>query len=430
MKRILLILCFLAVIICMKAQTFGPNDFAHGFSAASKEANSTGNGSVSYTYGLPFFSQVSSPEGNSLSEGVMHAQLIRLDMVLDGCRNDSLAASPSHVKDTSGFFLDYEGVDMVFRGETIKVFPAGTYDSTGYESLHYNWNSQYNYDSLTTLLLKVYPIYELFDTLYLDSAEIVTDYASNELHIPSYAWHQLHGGPNEYDLNTVGHGCDSIRHFFVNLCGGTVLDADGNSYASLYIGTAPERYCWTKSNLKTTQYVGGGDVPNMMYYGEGHTDREENVNTYGRLYTWYAAVNLPDGSDALPPHTVNGDFITGICPSGWHIPDSLNMESLFSMDALDLMSDILWLIPGHDTGAGFYALPAGYFFHVNNRFEDMLGSTYFWSSVKHSYTECWVCSLMYGCNRFLYDDMTAENGVSVRCVKNQMYDTDGNELNN
>jgi hypothetical protein len=59
----------------------------------------------------------------------------------------------------------------------------------------------------------------------------------------------------------------------------------------------------------------------------------------------------------------------------------------------------------------------------------MKGQTYFWSSVRHSYTECWVCSLYFGCNRFLTDDMSIENGVSVRCVKNQMFDDDGNELN-
>jgi len=48
--------------------------------------------------------------------------------------------------------------------------------------------------------------------------------------------------------------------------------------------------------------------------------------------------------------------------------------------------------------------------------------------VKHSLTECWVCSFVFGCNKVINDDMSAENGASVRCVKDQMYDEHGNEL--
>ena len=424
MKRNLLFFIFLLGT----AVAWSQNDFAHGFSFAGGETDAPGNGSVSYTFGMPFSSQTSNTDGFSLSEGVMHAQLIRLDMVLEGCQNDSLAVSPAHVKDTSGFFSGYEGTAMTFDGKSIIVFPAGTYDSTG-SGAHYSHNSQFNYDSITTLLLKVYPIYELFDTLYLDSTEIVTDYASNELHIPAYQWHQLHGGPNEYRLVTAGSGCDSIRHFFVNLCGGVVKDHDGNEYASVFVGNAPKRYCWTKQNLKTTTYSSGGDAPNMIYKAVGHSDEAANLATYGRLYDWYAAVNVPAGSTDEPTTTANGGFVTGICPPGWHVPDSNNILSLTDIDAFDLMADILWLTPGTDSGSGFYALPAGHYSYNNNRFENMLGETYFWSSVKHSLSVSWVCSLQTGCNRVTTDDITCESGVSVRCVKNQRYDNDGNELN-
>jgi uncharacterized protein (TIGR02145 family) len=425
MKKTIFVISFLFFATLSWAQT----DFAHGFSSASEEASSTGNGSISYTFGQPFYGQPSNAEGYSLSEGVMHAQLIRVDMVLASCQNDSLAVSPAHVKDSSGFFQGYDGTDIVFKDKTINVFPAGTYDSTAYENLHYNWNSQYNYDSLTTLLLEVYPIYELYDTLFLDSTEIVSDYARNVLMIPDPAWHQLHGGPNEYELKTVGHDCDSIRHFFVKLCGGTIKDADGNEYSSVYLGTAPDRHCWTKSNFKTTTNFDGKAIPNKIYYAEEHADTNFNLSTYGRLYDWYAAVNLLDDKNGTPAKTTHGGFVTGICPSGWHIPDSANLISLSTVDAYDAMANTLWLIPGNDAGAGFYALPAGLYFDAASRYENMLGITYFWSSVKHSYSECWVCSLTYGCNKFILDDISADNGVSVRCVKNQMFDDDGNELN-
>ena len=424
MRKLFLISILLLTVALLNAQTDNYGDFAYGFGAAGGEV-----GNTSFVIGLPFYSQPGNTGSYTTSEGIMQAQLIRVDIELAGCQNDSLAVSPAHVKDSTGFFMAYDGEDIVFRGEVINVFPAGHYDSTSYEAGHYNWDAQYNYDSLTTLMLDVWPIYELFDTLYLDSTEIVTDYAHNVLLIPAGIDQPLHGGPNEYELTTVDHGCDSIRHFFVNLCGGMVKDADGNEYASLYVGDAPMRYCWTKKNMKTTHYADGSEVPSMIYNGEGHEDEALNLETYGRLYNWYAAVKVLEGSDAEPSKTTNGNFVTGICPMGWHVPDSANMEGLNGVEALNLMSDILWLVPGHDTGAGFYALPAGLYSHSTGRFEEMLGATFFWSSVKHSYSECWVCSLIFGCNKFIMDDMTAENGISVRCVKNQMYADDGSELN-
>lgn len=422
MKKTLLFLSLLVSVLLVSGQSdYGK--FAYGFGVAGGEI-----GYSTVVFGVPFFSQYEGAD-NSVNEGIMHAQLVRLDMVLEGCQNDSAHVSPAHVKDTAGFFLDYPGENIVFNGQTINVFPAGTYDSTTYYDGHYYWGASNNYDSLVTLLLNVWPIYELFDTLYLDSTEIVTDYATNSLYIPSYGWHQLHGGPNQYDLSTIEHGCDSIRHFFVNLCGGVIKDADDNGYESVFIGAAPGRYCWTKPNMKTTHYVGGGDVPNMIYNADGYSDEAENLERYGRLYNWYAAVNLPDGSDANPPVTTNGGFVTGICPIGWHIPDSANLHGLNSIDAPDVMANILWLIPGNDTGAGFYALPAGFYNIGTHRFENMLGNTYYWSSVRYNHYECMMCSLAFGCNKFIVDDMSVENGVSVRCVKNQMFDNDGNELN-
>jgi len=424
-KNLLLFLCILIVTVFAQAQTRirGPEDFAHGFNTAQGMA-----GKVSYAYGVPFYRQPSTGS-HSVSQGPMQAQLIRVDMVLHGTQSDSLAVSPTHVQDTSSFFLGYEGEEMTFNGKTIKVFPVGHYDSTAMDAAHYSWLATYNYDSVTTLVLDVYPIYEFYDTLFLDSADIVTDYASNVLHIPTYAWHWLHGGPNTYMLTSTQHGGDSIVHFFVNLCGGRVKDADGNEYSSLYLGEPPLRFCWTKRNMETTNYVSGGSVPSMIYSAEGHTDEAANLATYGRLYTWYAAVNLPFESDEEPPSNPNNHFVRGICPAGWHIPDSINMFSLNSIYAFDIMADTLWLTPGYDSGDGFYALPAGFFNDVTHRFEDMLGSTYFWSTVRKNHYEAMICSIIFGCNMMIADEMSLNNGLSVRCVKDEVFDSNGNEVN-
>ena len=412
MKKTLLILSMLLSVVLANAQSVDRvyGDFAYGFGVANGQA-----GNSSFEMGIPFFSQYG--VSSTVSEGVMHAQMQLRQFDLAGCQTADVV-NPDTVKKYTGFFQGYVPEMLVFNNDTFYVFPAGHYDSTAYNAGHYNWNAQYNYDSLTTLDMYVWEVYEIFDTLYLDSTELIAIQST---------YPGLHGGYNTFNY-TSAHGCDSLSHFFVNLCGGTVRDANGNPYASLFIGTHPARYCWTKANMENTNYIGGAETPNMIYNGVGHSNETENLNTYGRLYNWYAAVNVPFGSDDVPAKTLHGGFVRGVCPAGWHIPDSANVLSLNQIDALDLMSNILWLVPGHDTGAGFYALPAGFFHHATGRFEDMLGYTAFWSSVKHSFTECWVCSLAFGCNKVIYDDMSAENGVSVRCVKDQMYDAAGNEL--
>ena len=435
MKKTLLILSLLVSVAMVSAQTVRSyGDFAYGFGFAGGEASN-----LSFEYGLPFFTQDTNANGYSLSAGVMHAQMILVEMELAGCQNDD-EVSPAHVRDTSKFFpLDVFPIEtIIFKGNPIQVFHAdvpdgSVYDSTAYDAVHYNWDAMFNYDSLTSLVLTVWPIYEKFDTLYLDSVQIVSiDSIYNITHIPydTLLVHPMHGGPNEYDLLST-HSCDSVLHYFVNLCGGWVKDGDDSTYASVYVGVHPHRYCWTKTNMQTTHYnsdMGGGAVANMIYYGEGHTDTAANLKTYGRLYDWYAAVGLDHGSSAEPQKTATSGFVTGLCPRGWHIPDSANVLSLNSVDAMELMANILWLIPGYDTGAGFYALPAGYYNHVTDRFENMLGHTYYWSSVRHTFFDSWVCSLLYGCNHVFIDDMSVDNGASVRCVRNQMYADDGTEL--
>ena len=168
----------------------------------------------------------------------------------------------------------------------------------------------------------------------------------------------------------------------------------------------------------------------MVYVGYEPWNEAHSLEVFGRLYNWYGAVNLPAGSTDEPSKTIHGGFVTGICPQGWHIPDSLNLVCLQNEDAFGLMSDSLWLVtePGMNA-TGFNALPAGYYNPVTKRFEDMLGHTFFWSTETHSLSECMVCSLLYGCNKAIIDNVFRNYGASVRCVKNQQYYADGTEAN-
>ena len=86
---------------------------------------------------------------------------------------------------------------------------------------------------------------------------------------------------------------------------------DGNVYTSVTIGTQ----VWMVENLKTTKYRNGDLIgtttPSTLdisaeatpkyqwaYSGDGN-----NVNTYGRLYTWYAVTDTGN-----------------TCPLGWNVP--------------------------------------------------------------------------------------------------------------
>jgi uncharacterized protein (TIGR02145 family) len=92
----------------------------------------------------------------------------------------------------------------------------------------------------------------------------------------------------------------------------TVRDIDGNVYNTVKIGTQ----VWMKENLKTTKYRNGDLIgttnPATLYisFGEdapryqwAYDGNESYVDTYGRLYTWYAVTDSRN-----------------ICPLGWHIP--------------------------------------------------------------------------------------------------------------
>ena len=91
-------------------------------------------------------------------------------------------------------------------------------------------------------------------------------------------------------------------------------DADGNNYKVVKIGTQT----WMAENLKTTRYRTGEAIgtttpatlqmtqenpPIHQWYQWAFDGDENNVAKYGRLYTFYAAVDNRN-----------------IAPTGWHVP--------------------------------------------------------------------------------------------------------------
>ena len=154
---------------------------------------------------------------------------------------------------------------------------------------------------------------------------------------------------------------------------GSVTDSrDGYTYKTVKIGEQE----WFAENLRTTKFQDGSDLPNGDDADLQSIDEEarifwfnpngdaKNVATYGRLYTFHAAIK-------------------GICPTGWHAAEDLDwaiLEMALGMSAADATGNHFHNSRGEDkkvgdklkatskdwpesTGtneSGFNILPAGY----------------------------------------------------------------------
>jgi hypothetical protein len=110
----------------------------------------------------------------------------------------------------------------------------------------------------------------------------------------------------------------------------TVTDIDGNVYHTITIGDQ----VWMIENLKTTRYRNGDSIPNVIestywiFLNSGvycnYNNDTAYVETYGRLYNWYAAIDprniAPEGLES--PITGLGisdqDAFFGLHPKNLH----------------------------------------------------------------------------------------------------------------
>ncbi|MBR4918580.1 MAG: InlB B-repeat-containing protein [Bacteroidales bacterium] len=183
-------------------------------------------------------------------------------------------------------------------------------------------------------------------------------------------------------------------------------DVDHNTYPSVNIGNK----CWMAENLRTLHYYDGREITNIYEYQSSlYPNAEENVTIFGRLYDWY------DAADASRP--TRSTRIQGICPQGWFLPNEEDFELLNNADLHTLRSTNYWLYNNGDNSTGFDWRPSGMYNMNTQRYENLLGNAYLWSSFSTSSTEA-HCH-MADCNCYLIYDMITqkENAYSVRCIQ-------------
>lgn len=207
--------------------------------------------------------------------------------------------------------------------------------------------------------------------------------------------------------------------------GGTLTDIDCNIYQIVKIGDQ----WWMAENLKVTHYLNGDHIPYEDHTGywsilktgaySEYDNDPLNVDTYGRLYNWYAV------NDSRK-----------LAPEGWHIAtddDWKKLEMYLGMSQSEadkenwrgtnegskLKSKNGWSENGNGTDEyDFFALPGGYRSLSHEYFYYIGGSAYFWSSTEYNYAYAWYRLLNYSSTKVSRHKYRSKlDGLSVRCVK-------------
>jgi uncharacterized protein (TIGR02145 family) len=195
--------------------------------------------------------------------------------------------------------------------------------------------------------------------------------------------------------------------------------------------------CWFAENLRTEYYANGDVIPSSLddaawgsttagavtVYGEGtsgvysgNDDEVVNLATYGRLYNWYAAVD-----------------VRGLCPTGWHVPQdsefkTLEMELGMSESQANgmglrgtdqgtqMMSSASDLPAWNGTNTSGFSGLAGGNRNYNGDFNNGGSSGVFWSASAYG-TDAWRRRLNGGSAGVSRNSYGQRSGFSVRCVR-------------
>ena len=172
---------------------------------------------------------------------------------------------------------------------------------------------------------------------------------------------------------------------------------DGKTYKTVKIGDQ----IWMAKNLAYKM-----DNGCWAYYND-----ENNVATYGRLYTWDAAKKA--------------------CPSGWHLPSDYEWKKLETFlgtiqsqvdEADKLKSTSGWYSGKNGTDAvSFSALPGGCR-NTNGSFNHLGKGGYWWVNNRYktsntNETRADFCDLYYSLSTVTHGRYGTKHGFSVRCVR-------------
>lgn len=198
-----------------------------------------------------------------------------------------------------------------------------------------------------------------------------------------------------------------------------IVDADGNKYTEIVIGTQT----WLVENLKTTKYNDGSTIPSGLSDANwaledgsaGHdgafaypNNDAGNKAVYGLLYNWQAINNAKGIAPAGYRVATNSDYTTlqtalgGASVAGGHMKEAGTVHWLTTNTA--------------DNSSGFTALPAGR--RIQTGAYNLFGSYgFYWSSTQSDATNALRWFMINNSAGLSTDAALKLLGISVRCIK-------------
>ena len=206
----------------------------------------------------------------------------------------------------------------------------------------------------------------------------------------------------------------------------SIVDSrDGQVYKTVTIGSQ----VWMAQNLN---YADSVKTPSLLKRSWCFAYKSENCDVAGRLYTWAAIIDsVKLATDSEKPQKcgfgescVFTEKMGGICPEGWHLPDTTEWKTLISFAGGDdiagerLESHIGMYEDSGTDDFGFSAFPAGEKYRDQSFFEDSR-DVHFWTASEESKDNRSSCSADFFYASVWFSCGFKDNGHSVRCVRDE-----------
>lgn len=205
---------------------------------------------------------------------------------------------------------------------------------------------------------------------------------------------------------------------------GYVLDRrDHQMYKTVTIGAQ----VWMAENLNYSDTI---NYPGMKKRNFCYKNSLDSCAKYGRLYTWAAAM---DSAGAFSTNGKNCGYgrtcsptypVRGICPEGWHLPDTTEWNTLFmTVGGKSIAGTMLKTTSGWEDGGngtddyGFAALSAGIWDGFEGHFSNVGRSALFWSATRRSGESAYRVVMRYGYANADMNSTSMYDGSSVRCLQ-------------
>ncbi len=189
-------------------------------------------------------------------------------------------------------------------------------------------------------------------------------------------------------------------------------DRDGQTYKTVKIG---EQW-WMAENLNY-------QVDNSFCYN----DSAEYCEKFGLLYPWTAAVGKSEAECGYRDKCGLSGKVRGVCPEGWHLPDTTEWNALFTavggwatagimLKSTEGWNDYEGTSGNGSDNFGFSALPAGYRYY-NGGFSHEGYCAYFWSSTEFDGGNAYNMYLDFSYDDAFLGSRSKINWFSVRCLR-------------